>query len=204
MGGMSAPRLSRWFLCRVASGFSRSGLRGASGRPGTCWAPARITGRGHRRPRLSRLGNLPDHHWALNIPGVWGRSPHAFGRFDPLDALLEDGLEPWIVVVGVVADDIDGFAVVVGGLAVIAAGFADHAETVIAVVDIGEAREQAVGGPFGGIEIAGLDHVDHGVGCLGQFVAFIVFLDIAGYRRPARRRRGRLSGTCGTCGGLVT
>ena len=109
-----------------------------------------------------------------------------------------------IVVVGVVADDVDGFAVVVGGLAMIAAGFADHAEAVVAVMDIGEAREQVVGGLFGGIEIAGLDHVDHGVGRLGQFVAFIVFLDIAGQRRPARRHRGRLSGTCGTGGGLVT
>ena len=97
-----------------------------------------------------------------------------------------------------VADDVDGFAVVVGGLAMIAAGFADHAEAVIAVMDIGEAREQVVGGLFGDIEIAGLDHVDHSVGCLCQFVAFIVFLDIAG---QSGRHRGRLSGTCGS---LVT
>jgi hypothetical protein len=48
------------------------------------------------------------------------------------------------------ADDGDGFAVVVGGLAMIAAGFADHAEAVVAVMDIGEAREQVVGGLFGG------------------------------------------------------
>ena len=77
----------------------------------------------------------------------------------------------------------------------IAAGFADHAEAVVAVMDIGEAREQVVGGLFGGIEIAGLDHVDHGVGCLGQFVAFVVFLEIVGQGRPARRHRGRLNGT---------
>ena len=86
---------------------------------------------------------------------------------------MEDGFERGIVVVGVVADDGDGFAVVVGGLAMIAAGFADHAEAVVAVMDIGEAREQVVGGLFGGIEITGLDHVYHGVGCLGQFVAFV-------------------------------
>ena len=30
-------------------------------------------------------------------------------------------------------------------------------------MDIGEAREQIVCGLFGGIEITGLDHVDHGV-----------------------------------------
>jgi hypothetical protein len=64
-------------------------------------------------------------------------------RFEPIDELLEDGLERRIVGVGVVADDVDGFAVVVGGLAMIAAGFADHAEAIVAVMDIGEAREQA-------------------------------------------------------------
>ena len=37
----------------------------------------------------------------------------------------------------------------------IAAGFADHAEAIVAVMDIGEAREQVAGGLFGGIEIAG-------------------------------------------------
>ena len=40
-----------------------------------------------------------------------------------------------------VANDGDGAAVVVGGLSMIAAGFADHAEAVVAVMDIGEARE---------------------------------------------------------------
>jgi hypothetical protein len=109
-----------------------------------------------------------------------------------------------IVVVGVVADDRDGAAVVVGGLAMIAAGFADHAEAVVAVMDIGEAREQLVGGLFGGIEMAGVDHVDHSVGGLGQFVEFVVFLDKAGQGRLARRRLGRRGGTCGTDGGLVT
>ena len=39
-----------------------------------------------------------------------------------IDELLEDVLERGIVVVGVVADDGDGAAVVVGGLAMIAAG----------------------------------------------------------------------------------
>ena len=48
-----------------------------------------------------------------------------------------------------------------------------------------------MGGLFYGIEIAGVDHVDHGgVGGLGQFVAFyVVFLEKASQRRPARRQR---------------
>ena len=79
MGDVSAPSLI------VVAFLSRLGFPGRvcavqAGRPGTLWIPGRITGRGHRRPRLYRAGNLPPHHWALNIPGVWGQSPHAFGR----------------------------------------------------------------------------------------------------------------------------
>ena len=59
---------------------SWSSLGDAGERPGACWAPGRITGRGHRRPRLYRPANLACHHWALNIPGVWGQSPQAFAR----------------------------------------------------------------------------------------------------------------------------
>ena len=77
--------------------------------------------------------------------------------FEPVDELLKDGFEFGIFVVGVVADDVDRLAVVVGGLAMIAAGFADHAEAVVAVMDIGEPREQVMGRLFGGIEIAGVE-----------------------------------------------
>ena len=57
-------------------------------------------------------------------------------------------------------------------------GFVDRTEAVIAVMDIGEAREQVWWASlFCGIEIAGVDHVDHGVGGLGQFVACVVFLE---------------------------
>jgi hypothetical protein len=66
-----ASRLGSW---------SRFGDAGE--RPGASWAPGRIAGRGHRRPRLYRPVNLSCHHWALNIPGVWGRSPQAFARFE--------------------------------------------------------------------------------------------------------------------------
>jgi len=127
--------------------------------------------------------------------------------FEPVDELLEHVLEPGIVVLGMVTDDVDGAAVVVGGLAMIAAGFADHAEAVVAVMDIGEARQQIVGGLLGGIEVAGVNHVDDGVGRLGQFVKFVMFLAIAGQERKERRHRvwlsGQLGGTCGTGGGLI-
>ena len=61
---------------------------GCRRRPGANWAPGCITGRGHRRPRLYRPANLSCHHWALNIPGVWGQSPQAFARFEANQALI--------------------------------------------------------------------------------------------------------------------
>ena len=99
---------------------------------------------------------------------------------EPVDEALEDFLEPGIVGLGMIADEVDGATIIVRGLAMIAASFADHAETVVAVMDIGEAREQVVGGLLGGIEMAGVNHVDHGVGRLGQFIEFVTFLNIAG------------------------
>jgi hypothetical protein len=58
-------------------------------------------------------------------------------------------------------------------------------------MDIGEAGEQVVGGLFGGIEIAGLDHADHGVGRLGQFIVFLdcrLFPQDKGANACGRRR----------------
>jgi len=45
---------------------------------------------------------------------------------------------------------------------------------------IREAREQIVGSPFGGIETAGVNHVDDSIGRFGQVVEFVALLDIAG------------------------
>jgi hypothetical protein len=93
----------------------------------------------------------------------------------------------------VLADDVDCLAVVVGGTAVIAAGLADHAEAIIAIVHIGEARQEIVGGVLGGVELAGMDEVDDGVGCRGQLVGDLGF----GSGKLARRGGGV------ACGDLV-
>ena len=55
------------FLSRLR--FSWPGLRGARGRPGIIWIPGRITGRGHRRPRLSRLKTLQSTSLGFKYPG---------------------------------------------------------------------------------------------------------------------------------------
>ena len=139
--------LSWWFLCRVGSEFSRSGLRAAGGRPGTRLAPGRITGRGHRRPRLYRAGNLPLHHWALNIPGVWGQSPHAFGRFEAVDQGLEVTHEFRVVEVRLEASERDDLSVAFGCLALVAFGLVEPAKTLVAVMDGGEACQYSRGRP---------------------------------------------------------
>jgi hypothetical protein len=105
-------------------------------------------------PPSSRRG------WGDGVPAVAASADVRF-RFEPIDEPWEDGFKLGIVSIGVGADDSDGFAVIVSDLLMVTAGFADHTEVVVAIVDIGEAREQVVCGLFGGIEIAGLNHIDH-------------------------------------------
>jgi len=93
---------------------------------------------------------------------------------EPVDEVTERGRERRIVVVGVLADEGDDLSVVVGSLAAIAPGLADHAEPVVAVMGVREAREEIVRGLLGRVELAGLDEVDHGVGSLGQFVEAVI------------------------------
>jgi hypothetical protein len=62
VGRLRPSRAAKW--CAVQ--------RGNDGANGPTLAPSRITGHGHQRPRLYRLNSLPDHHWVLDIPGVWG------------------------------------------------------------------------------------------------------------------------------------
>ena len=59
-------------------------------------------------------------------------------------------------VVVVVANEGDDLAVVVGGLPVLASGFVHHAETVVAVMGVGEPRQEVAGGVLGFVEFSGL------------------------------------------------
>ena len=68
-------------------------------------------------------------------------------------------------------------------------------------MDVGEARQQFVGGLLGLVEIAGVDHVDDGVGCVGQFVVAVVAVPkVIGWDG---RRVGSGEGCGVTGGGLV-
>jgi len=158
----------------VGSGLCGSDLGGASRRPGTGLAPGRITGRGHRRPRLYRAGNLAPHHWALNIPGVWGQSPPAFGRFKAVDQVLEVAHEVWVVEVRLVAGERDDAAVAFDGLAVIAFGLMEPAKAFVAVMHAGEARQQVMRGLLGGVEFSGVDQGEDSIGRVVQFLIAVL------------------------------
>jgi len=80
-GGYLLGAQSDWVSVASLLG-SWSSLGDAAERPGASWAPGRITGRGHRRPRLYRPVKLSCHHWAVNIPGVWGQSPQVLVWFE--------------------------------------------------------------------------------------------------------------------------
>jgi hypothetical protein len=77
---------------------------------------------------------------------------------------MEDGFEVGVVVVWVGSNDVDDFPVAVSGLLVIPSGFVDHAEAIVAIVLIGEACEQIVGGALGLIEPAVEDEFGGSVG----------------------------------------
>jgi hypothetical protein len=51
---------------------------------------------------------------------------------------------------------------------------ADQAEAGVAVMDVGEAVQQFMGGLFRRVELSGVDEIDDGVGCGGQLVVAVV------------------------------
>src|SRR5258708_6314787 len=77
------------------------------------------------------------------------------------------------------ADEVDDLSVVVGGLFVVAAGLVDHSQSIVAVVDFGEAHEEIPCSLFGFVEFAVVDHIDDRDGCGGEFIGDIVAKRVA-------------------------
>ena len=73
---------------------------------------------------------------------------------------MEGGVEPRLVLVGMGAHEIDDLSVIVRGLPRIATGLVDHPQSIVAVVDVREAREEIAGCLFGFVEPAVVDQVD--------------------------------------------
>ena len=77
--------------------------------------------------------------------------------------LVDESGEPFggggVVVVGMLADEVDHLAIAVGRLAAVAARLVHHSEPVPAVVHVGEADQQVACGRLGLVEPCGADKV---------------------------------------------
>ena len=124
---------------------------------------------------------------------------------EAVDEALEGVLEPRLVVFRVLPNQGDDFSVAVRRLSVVTPGLVDHAEAVIAIVRVGKALQQVMGGLFGFVELAGFDHVDDGIGGEGQIESqflFIIAIEV-GSATWASRFLGRLAGDEGSMSGLL-
>lgn len=101
------------------------------------------------------------------------------GRVEFLDQPLEGGFKSGLVFIGPSLNEVDDLSVVVGGLFVVAAGLVDHSQSIVAVVDFGEAHEEVPCGLFGFVEFAVVDHIDDRVGRGGEFIGVIVAKSVA-------------------------
>ena len=141
--------------------------------------PTCAAGRPERRG-VERAPRLAPPSTRRGWSGVWAdwlsrSASSTFGSIRSM-SLWKTASNSGSFVVGVVADDVDGFCGSNRRLGDSRRGLrrpcrgdrSRHGRR-------GSAREQVVGGLFGGIEIAGVDCVDHGVRRLCQLVAFIVF-----------------------------
>ena len=110
------------------------------------------------------LAVLDSGKLGLNIPGVWGQSPHAFGRFEAVDQSLEVAHKFRVVEVRLVASVRDDRSVAFGRLALVAFGLVEPAKTLISVMHGGEACQYLVGGLLCRVEFPGVDEGEHGIG----------------------------------------
>src|SRR5579864_1117248 len=118
----------------------------------------------------------------------WPRSGGDW-RVEAIDEFDEHVLEAGVVVVGVLPDERDHPPIAVGRLAVLATGLVHHAEAIVAVVHLGEPRQEIAGGLLGLVELAGSDEVGSGVGRNGQ----LVIMGVLGAEKPCRDGSFRLT-----------
>jgi hypothetical protein len=87
---------------------------------------------------------------------------------------MEGVLEARLVLIGPRTDEVDDLAVVIRSQLVVAARLVDHPQSIVAVVDFGEAHEQVTRGVFGFIELASTNHRDDGVRGLGELLEVVI------------------------------
>ena len=115
--------------------------------------------------------------------------------FEVVDQSLEVIHEFRVVEIRILMGERDDLAVVVGGLAMVAFGLVQPAETFVAVMDAGEAGQNVVGSLLGLIELLCGDQGEHGVGRVVQIVIAVLAEERREWRRCSaftRRAGGRL------------
>jgi hypothetical protein len=122
-------------------------------------------------------------------------------RVEPVYEFGVHILEARIEAAGVLADDVDHFAIAAGCLPVFTAGFMHHAKAIVAIVFAGEPYQQIAGGLFRLVELTGMDEVYHGIGCVHEFIGVIAVIvdgkpsgDFLGHAGQVWRGGGRLHG----------
>jgi hypothetical protein len=83
---------------------------------------------------------------------------------------------PGSYLVGPSLDEVDDLSIAVGSLFIIAPRLVDHSQSIVAVMHFGESYEKVTRGAFRLIEVAGVDHIDHRIGCGGEFLEFVIDL----------------------------
>jgi hypothetical protein len=98
------------------------------------------------------------------------------GRIELVDEPHELFSDGGVVVVGMLADEVDHFAIAVGGLSGVAARLMHHSEAVPAVMHVGETDQKVTCGCLGLVEPVGADEVHDGIGGGIKLVLIGVFL----------------------------
>src|SRR6202158_3403168 len=98
------------------------------------------------------------------------------------------------------ADELDHLAIAVGSLAVFATGLVHHAESIIAVVHLGEQHQGIARGLIGLVALAGTDEVGGGVGRDGQ----LVIISVLGAEESRRDGGFHLTKVLGMRGGAFS
>ena len=98
------------------------------------------------------------------------------GRIEPFNEVGELLDHAGVIVVGMLADEVDHLAIAVGRLSAVAARLVHHSEAVPAVVHVGEADQQVACGRLGLVELGRADELHHGIGGGIKLVLIGVFL----------------------------
>jgi hypothetical protein len=97
-------------------------------------------------------------------------------RIESIDQLGEVFDHGGVVVVGMVADEVNHLTIAVGRLSAVAARLVHHSEAVPAIMDVGKAQEQVACSRLGLVELGGANQVHYGIGGGIKRVLVSIFL----------------------------